>query len=99
MGAVAQGVTMSLAQGLPNYLSTSGVIGTRIQGPAIAGQAADNTSSGPLYKASGVMVVQSTASLINQVVSTADAVIGNRASFVYIPVTTGALTNAVAPRS
>ena len=32
---------MSLSQGLPNYLSTSGVLGTRVQGPLIAGQASD----------------------------------------------------------
>src|SRR5438094_2196212 len=89
---------MSLSQGLPNYLSTSGVLGTRVQGPLIAGQALDGAAvSGPIVKPSGVMVVQSTASLINQIVTTSAATVNNRASFIYIPVSTGTLQGAGAP--
>lgn len=88
---------MSLSQGLPNYLSSVANIGTRVKGPALAGQIADGGSSGPLPGAGGFICIQSTASITNQVVSTADAVVGNRASFVYIPVTTGAMIGAAAP--
>ncbi len=89
---------MSLSAGLPGYKSTdNGLKKTGFQGPVLAGKVADNGSSGPLPVAGGVMCVQSTASLTAQVVSTADAVIGNRASFIYIPVTTGPLNGAAAP--
>jgi len=88
---------MSIAQGVPIYLSTAGNIGSRIKGPAIAGQAADSAPGGPIPAPSGLMVVQSTASLTNQVVTTSATTVNNRASFIYIPVTTGSLTGAGAP--
>lgn len=89
---------MSLSAGLPGHKSTDfGLSKTGFRGPVLAGRVADNTPSGPLPAAGGVMCVQSTASITNQVVSTADAVIGNRASFIYIPVTTGPLNGAAAP--
>lgn len=87
---------MSLSAGLPGYVSTDGGLKkTGFQGPILAGKIAD--SAGPLPAAGGVMCVQSTASITAQVVSTAAAVIGNRASFIYIPVTTGPLNGAAAP--
>lgn len=88
---------MSLAQGVPVYLSTAGNVGTRIKGPGVAGQLIDTTAGGPIPAPGGLMVVQSTASLTNQVVTTSDTTIGNRASFIYIPLTTGGLVGAVAP--
>ena len=88
---------MLLSQGIPNYLTTAANIGTRLRGPAASGQLADSLSSGPLPFAGGYICVQATASLTNQIVSTADAVVGSRASFTYIPVTTGPLVGAVAP--
>ena len=88
---------MSLSQGLPNYLSSVANIGTRVKGPALAGQQADNGSGGPIPAPGGFICIQSTASITNQVVSTADAVVANRASFVYIPVTTAPLVGAAAP--
>jgi hypothetical protein len=87
---------MSIGQGLPNYLTSVGNIGTRVKGPALSGEA-QQVSGGPLPHAGGFICIQSTASLLNQVVSTANAVIANRASFVYIPVTTGPLVGASAP--
>ena len=86
---------MSISQGLPNYLSSVANIGTRLQGPAVSGQAQD-VSGGPLVPAGGFMCVQSTASLTNQVVTTSANVIGNRASYVYIPVLAGSLQGSTA---
>src|SRR6266581_1885304 len=89
---------MSIAQGIPVYLSTAGNIGTRIKGPGIAGQIADGgASGGPIPAPGGLMVVQSTASLTNQVVTTSASTVNSRASFIYIPVSTGALQGAGAP--
>lgn len=96
---------MSLTAGLPGYVATSSldpgkaIMGTRVQGPALSGQVADNASNsaGPAYRAGGFICIQSTASLVNQIVSTSDGVIGSKASFVYLPVTTGPLVGSVAP--
>lgn len=94
---------MSLSAGLPGYRSTDGGLKySGFQGPVLAGKIADAAGSGqtgPLPAAGGVMCVQSTSSLVNQALSTADAVIGARASFIYIPViaTTGSLAGSVAP--
>jgi len=86
---------MSLSQGLPLYLSSAANIGTRIKGPAHAGQIADN-AGGPIPAPGGFICVQSTASVTNQVVTTSATGLQN-ASFFYIPVTTGTLTGAAAP--
>ena len=83
----------SISQGLPMYLSTAANIGTRVKGPAAAGQIADSGTGGPIPSPGGFMCVQSTASVINQVVTTSATGLQN-ASFVYIPVTTGALTGS-----
>src|SRR5690242_19474719 len=90
---------MSLSAGLPGYKSTDGGLKKAgFQGPVLAGKVADaGVSGGPLPAAGGVMCVQSTASLTNQIVTTSDATIGARASFIYIPVTTGGLNGAAAP--
>lgn len=92
---------MSLSAGLPGYRSTDGGLKySGFQGPVLAGKIADGGSAGlNLPTAGGVMCVQSTSSLVNQAVSTADAVIASRASFIYIPViaTTGSLAGSVPP--
>lgn len=88
---------MSLSQGLPLYLSTAANIGTRIKGPAHAGQIVDSVGAGgPIPIPAGYICVQSTASVTNQVVTTSATGLQN-ASFVYIPVTTGSLSGAAAP--
>ena len=86
---------MSLSQGLPLYLSSAANIGTRIKGPAHAGQIADN-AGGPIPAPGGFICVQSTASVTNQVVTTSATGLQN-ASFMYVPVTTGSLVGAGAP--
>ena len=98
---------MPLITGLPGYVTASsqtfgiqsGIMPSRFRQVVMSGNVADNVSSGPgpLYPAAGVMVVQSTASLTNQIVSTADAVIGARASFIYIPVSTGTFNGSTGP--
>jgi hypothetical protein len=100
---------MPLISGLPGYVTASsqtfgiqsGLMPSRFRQIVMSGNVADNTLSsanpGPLYPAAGVVVVQSTASLVNQVVSTADAVIGARASFIYIPVSTGPFNGSTGP--
>src|SRR5258706_8079722 len=89
---------MSISQGLPMYLSTAANIGTRVKGPLAAGQIADGgATGGPIPAAGGVMCVQSTASVTNQIVTTSATTVNNRASFIYIPVTTGTLQGAGAP--
>ena len=98
---------MSLLQGLPGYVAaTSGVVNyaagakkVGFQGPVLAGKVADGGTLGvgPLPVAGGIICVQSTASLLNQVVTTSDTTIGARASFIYIPVSTGPLVGAAAP--
>ena len=93
---------MSLTAGLPGYVATSsgdpgkGNLGTRLKGPALSGNVQD-ASGGPLAIAGGFICVQATASLVNQIVTTSDGTLGARASFVYIPVTTGPLSGSVAP--
>lgn len=88
---------MSLSAGLPGYISTDGGLKkTGFQGPVLAGKVAD-PATGPLPAAGGVMCVQSTASLVNQIVTTSASTVNNRASFMYIPVTTGQLQGAGAP--
>ena len=87
---------MSVSQGLPNYLSSVANIGTRVAGPALAGQQADLVSSGPIPNAGGFICIQSTAAIANQVVTTSAGVIGNRASYVYIPVVAGSLQGSTA---
>jgi hypothetical protein len=97
---------MSLIQGLPGYVTaTSSVVPgiglkkTGFQSPVLVGRVADGGTSGvgPLPLAGGVICVQSTASLLNQVVTTSDTTLGARASFIYIPVTTGPLVGSAAP--
>lgn len=88
---------MSLAQGVPVYLSTAGNIGTRVKGPAVSGQIADGgAAGGPLPNPGGFICVQSTAALTNQVVTTSATGLQN-ASFVYVPLTTATLVGAAAP--
>jgi hypothetical protein len=95
---------MSLVQGLPGYVTaTSGVditVGlkkTGFNGPVLAGKVADPAvAGGPLPTPGGVICVQSTASLLNQVVTTSATGL-QRASFIYLPVTTGPLVGAAAP--
>ena len=95
---------MSLVQGLPGYVTTSGVPGLSIglkkvgfQGPVLAGKVADpGVAGGMLPFPGGVICVQSTASLTNQVVTTSATGL-QRAAFLYIPVTTATLTGAAAP--
>lgn len=85
--------------GLPGFVTTDGGKSyTRLRGPALSGQIADGGVGGPLPAAGGYICIQSTASITNQVLTTADAVVG-RASFTYIPViaTTGSLAGSAAP--
>jgi hypothetical protein len=83
--------------GIPGYvLSTSanpsgGIPNTRIPNVVVVGQVTDNTGSGPKYQPGGVVVIQSTASVINQVVSTAGT---GTASFIYIPVVAATLVSS-----
>ena|SRR5690349_9517739 len=90
---------MSLSAGLPGYKSTDGGLKKAgFQGPVLVGKIADaGVSGGPLPVAGGLMCVQSTASITNQVVTTSDTTLGSRASFIYIPVTTGTLIGSAAP--
>ena len=96
---------MSLTAGLPGYVATSsadpgrGILPSRMGGPVLSGRVADNVSSGPgpLYRAGGFICVQSTASVVNQVITTSATALGARASFVYIPVSTGPMTGCAAP--
>ena len=96
-------------QGLPGFVgpntSTGADVGrglafTRIKGPGLSGQVADGAggtnSPGPLPPAAGFICIQSTASLLNQIVTTSATGLLN-ASFPYIPVTTGQLQGAGAP--
>ena len=84
----------SISQGLPLYLSTAANIGTRVKGPAHAGQVFDGgTAGGPIPSPGGYICVQSTASITNQIVSTSSVGIQN-ASFVYIPVSTGSFVSS-----
>ena len=86
---------------VPNFVFSTADPGrgrpfTRIQGPVVVGGPRDSTPSGPLSIASGVIVVQSTASLTNQVVTTS-ATGAARNSHIYIPVTTGIFQGVAAP--
>ena len=96
---------MSLIQGLPGYVTASSGVGisiglkkTGFSGPVLAGKIADGgASGGPLPLAGGVICVQSTASLTNQILTTSDGTLGTRASFIYIPVSTGPLVGSTSP--
>ncbi len=92
---------MSLSQGLPGYISTDGGLAqTGFKAPVLAGRIADSAGSGqvgPLPVGSGVICVQSTASIANQIVTTSAATVNSRASFIYIPVSTGQLQGAGGP--
>lgn len=91
-----------MAQGIPGQVFSTSKFGgepySEVLGPLVVGRVADNASAaaGPMYSASGVMVVQSTASKTNQVVTTSATGFA-RASFIYIPVSTGILQGAGAP--
>jgi hypothetical protein len=84
-----------MSQGIPGYVissssnPTAGQVQVRVTGPLISGHVADNVSSGPgpLYSASpaGLLVIQSTASVTNQIITTGDTVV-RRSAFIYIPV-------------
>jgi hypothetical protein len=93
-------------QGLPGFVgpntSTGADVGrglsyTRLKGPALAGQIADGAggtnSPGPLPPAAGFICIQSTAAILNQIVTTSASGILN-ASFVYIPVSTGSFVSS-----
>jgi hypothetical protein len=89
---------MSLTQGLPGYATTDGGLAqTGFKAPVLAGRVQDSPAGGPIPLASGYICVQSTASITNQVVTTSAATVNSRASFPYIPVTTGQLQGAGAP--
>lgn len=96
---------MSLLQGLPGYATgTSGPVAYWVgakkvgfQGPVLAGKVADQgVAGGPVPVAGGVMCVQSTASVLNQVITTSATGFQN-ASLIYIPVSTGPMTGMAAP--
>ena len=89
---------MSLSAGLPGSKTTDGGLKyAGFQGPVLAGKIADVPGGVALPAAGGIICVQSTASLTNQVVTTSDTTLGSRASFIYLPVTTGPLAGAAAP--
>ncbi len=97
---------MSLIQGVPGYVTATSSVNPGIglkklgfQGPVLVGRVADGGTSGvgPLPSAGGIICIQSTASLLNQVVTTSDTTLGTRASFIYIPVTTGPLVGSTSP--
>jgi hypothetical protein len=85
--------------GYGNLTSSQGSVGgakyTRLQGPALVGQLADNTSGGPSYAPGAVIMVQSTASPITApgVLGTAAATV-SRGAYIYIPQTTGAIATS-----
>lgn len=86
-----------MSQGLPGYISTqNGLPKTGFQGPVLVGKVMDGGTSGPIPPAGGLMAVQSTASLTNQVVTTSATGL-QHASLLYLPVTTGPLVGAAAP--
>ena len=89
---------MSISAGLPGSKTTDGGLKyTGFQGPILAGKIADTPGGVALPVAGGIMCVQSTASLTNQVITTSDTALGSRASLIYIPVSTGPLVGAAAP--
>ncbi len=90
---------MSLSAGLPGFKTTDGGLKySGFQGPVLAGKIADGGVAGvSLPTAGGVIAVQSTASITNQIVTTSAATVNSRASFIYIPVSTGTLQGAGAP--
>jgi len=83
---------------IPGFATTDGGQPyTRFKAPVLSGQIVDGgVSGGPIPPAGAVMVVQSTASITNQIVTTSATGLA-RASFIYIPVTTGSLIGAAAP--
>ena len=84
--------------GLPGFVTTDNTVNTRFKAPVLSGQIAGDVSAavGPIPVAGGFMCIQSTAAILNQVVTTSATGLA-RASFFYIPVTTGTLTGAAAP--
>ena len=84
--------------GLPGFITTDNTVNTRFKAPVVSGAfQRDGGVGGPLPLGGGFVCIQSTSSVTNQVVTTADAVIG-RASFVYIPVVnSGTLMAGAAP--
>jgi len=81
--------------GLPGFITTDNTRNTRFAAPVVSGGIADN-AGGPLPLAAGYFCIQSTAALLNQVVTTSATGL-QRASFMYVPVTTGSLVGAGAP--
>lgn len=85
---------------IPGFATTdNGLPYTRFKAPLMSGSIIDSQGSGqvgPIPPAGGVMVIQSTASITNQVVTTSASGL-SRASFIYISLTTGTLVGAAAP--
>lgn len=81
---------------IPGFSSTTPQTATRFKAPVLTGSLASNGVGGPLPLAGGFICLQSTASATAQVVTTSATGL-QRASFVYLPVTTGPLTGAAAP--
>lgn len=85
---------------IPGFATTDGGLPyTRFKAPVMSGQIIDSQGSGqvgPIPPAGGVMVIQSTASITNQIVTTSATGL-THASFVYIPVTTGPFNGLGAP--
>ena len=80
--------------GLPGFITSDNTVNTRFKAPVLSGQIQD--TPGVINPAGGFMCIQSTAAVLNQVVTTS-ATGAARASYMYIPVTTGSMTGAAAP--
>ena len=65
----------------------------RFGGPVYSGQIADNGSGGPLPAPGAIALIQSTAPLLTQLLSTTPASIA-RGAFVYIPQTSGGVATS-----
>lgn len=82
---------------IPGYLSSdTGTPSTRFKAVTMSGTISDGGAASPIPPAGGLAVIQSTASIVNQIVTTSATGLA-RASFIYIPVTTGALTASATP--
>lgn len=82
---------------IPGIASTVAQTNTRTKAVLMSGSIADSVdATGPLPLAAGVIVLQSTSGLLTQVVTTSATGL-QRASFIYIPVTTGNIVGAAAP--
>lgn len=64
---------------------------SRFGGPVFSGTVADGGSSGPLPAPGAVALIQSTAALVNQVISTGAPA---RGSYIYIPVSTNSMVSS-----